>query len=212
MPHQKYEIDGIEYPSVTTILNVVAKPFLIKWANGLGKKGIDYEEYLKNSAGIGTLTHLLIENHIKKTQTDPNTLKQYKNEQIDIANKYFESFKKWYGAEEITPVLSECSMVSKELGYGGTCDFVFRDKNNHAVLIDFKTTSHIQKDYFIQMMAYSELLSTSQKAFVDKIAVLRLLPDGHEYQEMDFKEAINKYYGYFKACRTLYEIKKILDE
>ena len=212
MPHTKYEIDGIEYPSVTTILNVVAKPFLIKWANGLGKKGIDYEEYLKNSAGIGTLTHLLIENHIKKMQTDPNTLKQYKNEQIDIANKYFESFKKWYDTEEITPVLSECSMVSKELGYGGTCDFVFIDKNNDTFLIDFKTTTHIQKDYFIQMMAYSELLSTSQKAFVDKIAVLRLLPDGYEYQEMDLKEALNKYYGYFQACRTLYEMKKTLGE
>lgn len=184
---------------------------MIKWANGIGKNGIDYEEYLKNSANIGLLTHLLIGDYINKKDTDSAVLKTYKKEQIELANIYFNSFKKWYETEEISPIVSEFSMVSKTLGFGGTCDFVFGDKDNKVVLVDFKTTTHIQKDYFIQMMAYSLLLK-EKDIKVNKIAVLRFFPDGHVYKEMDVAEAKNRYYEYFMTCKNLFKAKKELEK
>ena len=205
MPHQKYEVAGVEYPSVTTILNVVAKPFLIKWANRLGKEGIDYEEYLKNAANTGTLTHLFIENYInKKNGTDLNN---YNKKQLDLANKLFENFKGWYSKQQRNPIFTELSMVSERLGFGGTCDFVFEDNNNFC-LVDFKTTTHIQREYFIQLLAYSLLLKEKKGIIVDTLSILRLTEEGYEYQEMKITEAKDKYYEYFMACKTLYEIKK----
>ena len=209
MPHTKYEIDGIEYPSVTTILNVVAKPFLIKWANGLGKQGIDSEEYVKNSANIGTLTHLLIENYINNNDTDANTLNTYNKKQVDLAKKLFENFRGWYSKQERKPIFTELSMVSERLGFGGTCDFVFEDNGNFC-LVDFKTTTHIQREYFIQLLAYSLLLKEKKGIIVDTLSILRLTEEGYEYQEMNIKEAKDKYLEYFMTCKTLYEIKKKL--
>ena len=49
--------DGEKVPSVTTVLNVLAKPALIYWAWDLGIKGIDYRKYRDDKADIGTLVH-----------------------------------------------------------------------------------------------------------------------------------------------------------
>jgi hypothetical protein len=44
-------------PSLTELLDLLNKPALIRWANGLGKKGIDVEEYRNEQKSQGRELH-----------------------------------------------------------------------------------------------------------------------------------------------------------
>ena len=47
--------EGVEVPSVTTIIKLLNKPFIAKWANNLGWKRQSYDKVLEVSANKGTL-------------------------------------------------------------------------------------------------------------------------------------------------------------
>ena len=46
--------DGKRVPGVTTILGVINKPALVRWANNLGLQGIDSTNYVDATARCGT--------------------------------------------------------------------------------------------------------------------------------------------------------------
>jgi len=49
--HITYKLaDGVPVPGVTTILSVLNKPALVKWANNLGLQGIDSSKYVDEKA------------------------------------------------------------------------------------------------------------------------------------------------------------------
>ena len=59
--HQRYYTsDRKPCVGVTTVLNVMAKPALVPWANKLGLAGIDSSKYVDSLARIGSLIHYLI--------------------------------------------------------------------------------------------------------------------------------------------------------
>ena len=49
-----YEKDGKEYPSVTTIIQSLGSEEIVKWANHLGFKHLDYTKELEKTAVNGT--------------------------------------------------------------------------------------------------------------------------------------------------------------
>ena len=50
-PHTVYRTaDGQRVPGVTTVLGILNKPALIKWANNLGLQGIDSATYVDETA------------------------------------------------------------------------------------------------------------------------------------------------------------------
>ena len=58
--------EKIEVPSVTTIIKILNKPFIAKWANSLGWKRQSYDKVLEESANKGTFVHELIHEYIFK--------------------------------------------------------------------------------------------------------------------------------------------------
>ncbi|MBD3393661.1 MAG: hypothetical protein GF410_16730, partial [Chitinivibrionales bacterium] len=56
-----YNKAGKQVPGTTTITGVMNKSALVKWANGLGLRGIDVKNYVDELATIGTLAHYMIE-------------------------------------------------------------------------------------------------------------------------------------------------------
>ena len=58
--------DEIEVPSVTTIIKILNKPFIAKWANSLGWKRQSYDKVLEESANKGTFVHELIHEYLFK--------------------------------------------------------------------------------------------------------------------------------------------------
>ena len=66
--HQKYyNKEGTEVPSCTTVIKLLAKD-LEGWANWLGKRGIDYNAYMNETASVGTEAHALAESIIKQDE------------------------------------------------------------------------------------------------------------------------------------------------
>ncbi|MDP2648186.1 MAG: hypothetical protein Q8P35_03030 [Candidatus Yanofskybacteria bacterium] len=137
-----YEIDGVWYPRVTSILSIKAKPALYMYYAGLPsyKAG---EAIKKMSAEEGTLLHNTIEGILKKEPvTIPDSLKPSVDAFLNFANN-----------NDINPIKIEERIVSKEHHYAGTID-ILAEVNGKVGILDIKTSIGIYRDYGMQTAAY----------------------------------------------------------
>lgn len=144
-----YEIGGERYPSVTTILNIIAKPGLQYWygKHGNTKAG----EITKASADLGSEIHAAIEAFIRA-----KLKKKYTVPKLSPAGrKAFEQFKKWYAEAGIKPLGAEQRIYSKEYGYAGTLDIYF-EKNGKRYVGDWKTGTRVYPEAYLQNVAYRQ--------------------------------------------------------
>jgi len=142
----KYTISGKEVPSVTTILNELAKPGLEKW---YGRLGIVEAERQKNSAAeFGSKVHAAVE-AIYHGQEPASIDKRFDSA---IAN-----FKKWADHHIKEWIAFERAVYHDELMYAGTVDAFARLKgSNKLVLVDFKTSKKVRDEHYLQVVAYAK--------------------------------------------------------
>ena len=143
----------IVVPGVTTILNLLAKPQLIIWANRLGLEGIDSTKYRDDKGDIGSAAHRMILAHIKGDKPD---LESFTPEQVNKAENCFLSYLEWAKGKEIAPVLVEAPLVSEAHQFGGTLDF-YGMVDGTLTLCDYKTGGIFSEAYY-QLCAYHQLL------------------------------------------------------
>ncbi len=141
-----YEIDGIWYPRVTSIISIKAKPALYKYYADLPSFAAG--EAIKNkSAEEGTLLHEAVEAIIDNREvTIPDLIKPAVNA--------FLNFRKQH---EIIPHQIETKVISKKHNYAGTID-VLAEVDGKLGVLDIKTSFAIYRDYGIQAAAYVEAL------------------------------------------------------
>jgi len=190
--HPKYILpNGEVVPSVTQILNaVIAKPGLQKWANqlGLNNKSLDSEN--KSTLDVGKLLHAYIQADLEGAVVDEVG---YTQEQISLAKKSFAQYLRWKDSKQIKTIKTEYIMVSEKYGYGGTIDALL-EIDGELTLLDWKTSTHINLDYKLQVVAYLYLLQ-EQSIIPSRVGVLRLpKSDGEfEYYEADANAHLQKY-------------------
>lgn len=197
--------DGKRVPSVTTILSLLNKPYLIQWANKLGLEGIDSTKYRDEAAEIGTLAHAIIQSHLAKEELDYT---EYSALHKDLAENAVLSFLEWEKNNKIEPLLLEKSLVSDKKEYGGTVD-CYCLLNGEPTLVDFKTGKAIYDEYFVQVSAYAELLKEHGYP-VNKIVILRVGRDSTEGFETRAVSDYSNYYKIFENLLEIYKTKKIL--
>mgnify|MGYP001208091809 CR=1 FL=1 len=204
--HQKYYLkDGTIVPGVTTIVNLLNKPALIKWANNLGLEGIDTSKYVDKAAKIGTCAHYLIQCHLAGEEPD---LSDYSAQEIDLAENALLKYWEWEKQFTIEPILLETSLVSEKMRYGGTID-CYTKLNGEYWLIDFKTGKALYDEMFIQVSAYRNLLLENDYK-VEGVAILRIGRDeteGFEYRVID-KEDLERQWKIFQHLLAIYYLKK----
>jgi hypothetical protein len=162
---------GIIIPSVTTVLNILAKPALIRWANRLGLEGIDMDKYKDELADIGTLTHYLIMCRLREEIPETN---EFTPEQLELAQGCFKKYIEWEGKNPIRPILVEERLVSEQYQYGGQPDLYALCINGGLMLADFKTNAKgIFPEMIYQVAAYRQLLLEAGYK-VSKAVILRL--------------------------------------
>src|SRR5210317_1522238 len=61
--HRFYEVDGKNYPSITTVLNIRKKDGLAEWRKNVGEGAANWE--MGRAARRGKATHTLVEQYIK---------------------------------------------------------------------------------------------------------------------------------------------------
>lgn len=146
MPHTEHYIDGVWYPSVTTILGGRPKPWLDKWR---AKWGTRAERKTACANAIGTEFHWYAE-HLAQG-----------DEMIEPANRrllgMLKQFDTWVVTSGIKIKESELHVVSKEHKYAGTFDAVGTlPRHRGPVLFDWKTSAGIYPDMELQLAAYAQ--------------------------------------------------------
>ena len=113
---------------------MLAKPALIHWAWDLGIKGQDYRKVRDKAGSIGSITHLMIEKHLKNEKPD---LSEYSKADIDKAENAFIGYLDFEKVHKLKPIEQEIQLVSEQYGYGGTID-LYAELDDKKCLIDFK--------------------------------------------------------------------------
>lgn len=200
--------DGTRVPGATTISGLLDKPFLVKWANKLGKQGIDVTEYVNNEARKGTLIHAIIESHNTKQSVD---LGEYSDDEIDSATKvFYEHYMEWEKLHKVEPIFSEHSMVSEQYKFGGIVDF-YAILDGVYTVIDFKTSKSISNEHLLQVSSYAQLLQENGYK-VEQLLILdvkKTLDTPLEEKYMSVEETL-PYWEMFKHLIDVYWIKKDL--
>ena len=158
--HQRYRsrIDmqkngkGKIFPGVTTILDTELgwnKRTLINWARREAMADRDPDLVLQDAGDIGTLTHNMIEAHIRGEDADTS---HFSAEQIKQAENGYLAFLEWE-PDDIEYLYIEQEVISETLRYGGTLDIIAQTEGVVAQ-IDLKTSKYIYDEQKVQLAAY----------------------------------------------------------
>jgi len=140
--------DGTKVPGTTVICSAYKDSGgLIYWAWNQGKQGLDYRETRDKAGDIGTLVHAAIEAKLAGNPLPPM--------EKDVA-KAVNAFLKWEQQNKIEILEQEIQLVSEEFRYGGTLDAVGTIDGKY-VLLDWKTSKGVYKNYLLQLAAYKQL-------------------------------------------------------
>jgi len=201
--HQRYQ----DYPGVTTVLNILDKPALVKWANNLGLKGIDSYRFRSERAEVGTLTHHLVMCYF--TGETPDT-DDYSAKQIREAGQAMVLFHKWVDTYKPEPILVEKSLISRRYGYGGTLDLYAKlhmYEQEFKELIDFKTSPGFYPSHFAQLAAYLHLLEENGYSVENaRLVKLGIIPAMETFGEAQLLE-LGTYWKLFLHCLAIYNMK-----
>jgi hypothetical protein len=204
--HMIYKIDGKRVPSCTTITGVMAKPFLIKWANNLGLEGVDSTEYVDKLARAGTLAHYMVECFFKKKEVNYD---KFSSEEIAAAKVSFSKFTVWQKKNNFIPLEVELYLTSKRYMFGGQLD-LYGILEGKRTLLDVKTSKAVYGDQWTQVAGGYNILLTESDRLVEQVKILRLGRSENEgFQCADISpEQVEIHKERFVLCRQLYEINK----
>lgn len=153
--HQRYKTSyGQTVPGVTTVLGIIDKPALLKWAWECGMAGEDFRKARDKAASIGTLAHWMVECHLRGLEPDTS---EFPATDIGKAENAALKFMGWWEGAGYRLLASELQLVHEVERYGGTLDILAVRKDGAVVLVDIKTSRAIYGDYWRQVAAYGEL-------------------------------------------------------
>jgi len=205
--------EGTGYPSVTTILKILAKPQLTYWIKQQTAreairtldeaKGISFTDSIMKSAGDeGTIAHDLIENYFRGNKYEIGN-KPEKVQQYLLA---FEEFLKTHNPK---PIEVEVVVFSDSHKYAGKVDGIF-EIAGETWLIDWKTSNGIYKEARIQIVAYKKALEEMGKK-VDKMAIVQLKNNGLPLVEMigDKEDEVDVFEAFLSAVKLYNVLDKL---
>jgi hypothetical protein len=158
-----YLIDGIDMPSVTTVLSVIAKPALINWAAKQGAKAVlkDPVMYDTPQAAAGAIYTIDGQKATDRGRDAHAVAEAYahailKGEQDQFVsdNAYFPSIRAFFEQIRPEPLAIEVVLFSSVHQYAGTADLIAKVGDKLA-LIDYKTSKFVYEEYQLQLAAYA---------------------------------------------------------
>lgn len=196
--HNEYFYEGKEVPSVTTILKILAKPALVKWANIMGFKRKWVDDILEEKSEIGTAVHYLIETWMKKRHLiwiDQRVANKY------LMSLYLNQFFTWYKQHEVEMIFMEESLSCEYCG--GTVDF-YGIIDGKKTVLDFKTSKGIYSSMFLQLSAYVYMIE-QQGMEVEQVAVLAINEDKFRYKVIS-RDKLDKYINTFISLAQTFDL------
>lgn len=202
---RSYDVNDKQLPSVTTIIHILGSDRLMSWANIMGFKRKDIKAILKETSEYGTCAH-----EIARAAIEPGYEPQTKDLPYPYCLRINELQKRvrLFAAEtSLTPKFTEHTMVSEELGYGGTCDIfgdiTYQGKTYHNIIMDWKTAKTVHDTMWLQTGGYYNLLK-KEGIEAEGAAIIRI---SHEYVRFTFIpiEELKNYADGFDALHAFYK-------
>jgi len=190
-----FNSEGVQVPSVTTVLKILNKESLKKWANIMGFKRRKIEDILEESSVIGTAVHTIIYAFMMKKHyiwTSPRLHKSF-------ILRYLNSFISWKQKHEVEPIFMEKQLVSQL--FGGTVDF-YGLVDGKKTIMDFKTSKGCYSSMFLQLAAYCMMLEELGYE-VEQVAIINVHEKGTKEKFIDRTE-LERYIKVFKVLIVLF--------
>ena len=168
--HRFYEVDGKNYPSITTVLNIRKKDGLTEWRKNVGEGAANWE--MGRAARRGKATHTLVEQYLKG---------ETPSERSVLPIGLFKLLKPY--VDQINNIhLLEAIMYSHKLTVAGQVDCV-AEYNGKLSVIDFKTANKERQEswienYFMQTTAYAQMYEEIFGKKIEQIVILLASEDG----------------------------------
>jgi len=222
-----YTLDDKPITGVTTILRVVAKPFLIGWAANMAVDYIDKHQVIGHynmSTKTGSIefdmgfTELLKEARTAHTRTrdkagDIGTIvhkhcENYINGKQFITAipqelKMIDHFVGWAKENKVKFLASERQVYSEKYWFAGTYDFLC-EIDGKIWLGDIKTSSGIYPEHFFQTAGYQICEEEMNQTKIDGHIILNLKKDGKFNEKRSISNKDNK--TAFLSALNLYRI------
>jgi hypothetical protein len=219
-----YTVEGEYAPSVTTILDSIAKPALLPWAANEGAKffishaheDMKAEDMAKGIRGayrtssgqalnIGMEVHKWCEEAILwrlgkgEAPIDPT-----RTESLNAVN----AFRGWVRDNVVEWLTVEEKVYHREHKFAGTVDATAIVNGDYCV-IDFKTSGAIYSAYHLQCAAYAKAIENMRGKEVDKAYVLRFDKKTGEFEAGSSVEIMDNFIAFlgflegYSRLRTL---------
>lgn len=236
-----YELDGKPVPGVTTFIKAgwPESPYLTGWKIGEGAK-YAIQELIAASRRLDPLTEELIDGIVKRSKNaylvssraaasvgtvvhdyayanengqefDEKKILEHPNAVKVLA--CIAKFKEWKEFNRDTIVACEAVVGSSRYSYGGKFDRL-ATRNGLLVLSDFKTSSGIFGDFWLQLAAYKIAIEEWIGKTVDALEIIRFgKTDGaFETKLIDDKDQIREFEMQTLRNRETYEFRKQHDD
>lgn len=195
--------DGNKYPSITTVLGDIEKPWLTDWRNSLGHDKADKET--KRAGERGNAVHRLAEIYLNNQLTSEIT-KTYKPELVNWFNKVKINLNK---IDNIRT--QESALFSDVLRVAGRVDCI-GEYEGVLSIVDFKTSTNTKTtdmigDYYLQTTAYALMWEELTGEHIEDIVIIMSVEKG--MVPLIFKEKVHKYISpLMKRIKQYYEDHK----
>ena len=196
--HRFYEVNGKNYPSITTVLNIRKSDGLKQWRDNVGESVANFE--MGRAARRGKSTHTLIEQYLKG---------ETPSERSVLPLGLFKLMKPYVDQIDNVHCL-ETIMYSNKLTIAGQVDCI-AEYNGELSVIDFKTANKERQEglidnYFLQTTAYAMMYEEIFGKPINQIVVLIAGEDGsmnaYKKDKKEFIEplgkAIENFYNYYE--------------
>jgi hypothetical protein len=216
-----YLIDGVSYPSVTTILGILAKPALITWAAKQAAKAVLKDPILYDTphAAAAAIYTIDGEKATDRGRDAHKVAEEYTRaiikgtaDQFTSENAYFPAIRSFFEQIKPEPIAIEVVLFNTEHAYAGTADLLAKIGGKLA-LIDWKTSKYAYEDYQLQLAAYANcdtgILEDGTRFATERpdIQAVVILRDNGTYQWNPMDGDFNA----FLAAKTLWLWKQNLN-
>ena len=193
-----YNINGKNYPSVTSVLSIRKKKELQNWRDKIGENVANWE--MGRAARRGKATHTLIEQYIKNET--PSIRDVLPLGLFKLIKPYVDQINNIHCLETV--------MFSDKLTIAGQVDCI-AEYNGKLSVIDFKTANKERQEswienYFLQTCAYSMMYEEHFGTKIDQLVILIAAEDGtmvpfikdrSEYEDK-LGKSIEEFYKYYQ--------------
>ena len=182
------------FPSVTTILNIIAKGE--GFNNWLKKQGANADKLLTTAGDFGTNIHNHLETIGKGDKLDTSLFKPKQKRCV-------EAFQGWVDKNVKRFICTEQSVYNIKEEYAGTEDSIVELLDKRIALLDYKTSSGIYDTMELQAIAYLKAHELSYGIKIDTAYILRFEKNEDKEKDMEEREVKNIDYQYEVFLATL---------